>query len=81
MCISSSGPWRPSAPHHLLSGDGAHLFLNLAEPFSRFWGVSRGSRSPMHNVLCGWLPRCKDYFRRSDLVRYSLVSGLLLRFF
>ena len=33
------------------------------------------------NVLCGWLPRCKDYFRRRDLVRYSLVSGLLLRFF
>jgi hypothetical protein len=31
------------------------------------------------NVLCGWLPRCKDYFRRRDLVRYSLVSGLLLR--
>jgi len=33
----------------------------------------------LSNVLCGWLPRCKDYFRRRDLVRYSLVSGLLLR--
>ena len=50
----------------------------------RFGAVTRPKR-PIANyhdkhVLCGWLPRCKDFFLRSDLVRYSLVSGLLMRF-
>jgi len=31
------------------------------------------------DVLCGWLPRCKDFSWCGDLVGCSLVSGLLMQ--
>jgi len=39
----------------------------------------RAYMTAIPNFLCGWLPRCKDFFRRGDQVRYSLVFGLLMR--
>ena len=31
------------------------------------------------NVLCGWLPGCKNFMKGGVMVGYSLVSGLLMR--